>query len=86
MTLCVHDPDCVLLEGTLSACDRVGDSRADYSSKHKRHGLNVQAVSDPAREILWLSPALPGRTHDLTATRTHKIHRICPRQGAPGPR
>jgi hypothetical protein len=31
----------------------------------------------------WLSPALPGRTHDLTATRTHKIIRIGERQGVP---
>ncbi|CAM5301443.1 hypothetical protein SALBM311S_09475 [Streptomyces alboniger] len=72
-TLRVHDPDFVLLDGTLADCDRVGDGRADYSSKHKRHGVNVQVVTDPAGEILWLSPALPGRTHDLTAARTHKI-------------
>jgi hypothetical protein len=25
------DPDYVLLDGTLAECDRVGDSRADYS-------------------------------------------------------
>ncbi|WP_410538012.1 transposase [Streptomyces sp. KL2] len=75
------DPDHVLLDGTLAECDRVGDSRADYSSKHKRHGVNVQVVTDPAGEILWLSPALSGRTHDLTAARTHRIIRICERQG-----
>lgn len=68
-TLRAHDPDFVLLDGTLAECDRVGDGRADYSSKHKRHGVNVQVVTDPAGEILWLSPALPGRTHDLTAAR-----------------
>lgn len=72
-TLRAHDPDFVLLDGTLAECDRVGDGRADYSSKHKRHGVNVQVVTDPGGEILWLSPALPGRTHDLTAARTHKI-------------
>ncbi|MFF1691555.1 MULTISPECIES: transposase family protein [unclassified Streptomyces] len=82
-TLRVHDPDFVLLDGTLAECDRVGDGRADYSSKHKRHGVNVQVVTDPAGEILWLSPALPGRTHDLTAARTHKVLRICERQGVP---
>ncbi|KAB1973037.1 transposase family protein [Streptomyces triticiradicis] len=79
----MHDPDFVLLDGTLAECDRVGDGRADYSSKHKRHGVNVQVVTGPAGEILWLSPALPGRTHDLTAARTHKILRICARQGVP---
>jgi hypothetical protein len=82
-TLRANDPDFVLLDGTLAECDRVGDGRADYSSKHKRHGVNVQVVTDPAGEILWLSPALPGRTHDLTAARIHQILRICARQGVP---
>ncbi|WP_345337992.1 transposase family protein, partial [Actinomadura viridis] len=65
------DPDYVLVDGTLAECDRVGDGRADYSTKHKRHGVNVQVITDPAGRTLWLSPALPGRTHDLTAARTH---------------
>lgn len=39
-----HDSDFVLLDGTLAECDRVGDGRADCSSKHKRHGVNVQVV------------------------------------------
>lgn len=82
-TLRAHDPDLVLLDGTLAECDRVGDGKADYSAKHKRHGVNLQVVTDPAGEILWLSPALPGRTHDLTEARTHKILRICARQGVP---
>ncbi|MBV1958137.1 transposase [Streptomyces sp. BV333] len=77
------DPDYVLLDGTLAECDRVGDGRADYSAKHKRHGVNMQVVTDPAGQILWFSPALPGRTHDLTAARAHKIIRICERQGIP---
>jgi transposase len=77
------DPDYVLLAGTLAECDRVGDSRADYSHKHRRHGVNVQVVTDPGGRLLWLSPALPGRAHDLTAARTHRIIRICERQGVP---
>ncbi|MFE4661936.1 transposase family protein, partial [Streptomyces hydrogenans] len=52
-TLREHDPDFVLLDATLAECDRVGDSRADYSAKHRRHGVNVQVVTDPAGEILW---------------------------------
>ena len=75
--------DFVLLDGTLAECDRVGDGRADYSHKHRRHGVNVQVVTDPDGRLLWLSPALPGRTHDLTAARTHRIIRICERQGVP---
>ncbi len=45
--------------------------------------MNVQVVTDPAGEILWISPALPGRTHDLTAARTHRIIQTCERQGVP---
>ncbi|WP_329347531.1 transposase [Streptomyces sp. NBC_01261] len=77
------DPDYVLLDGTLAECDRVGDSRADFSHKHRRHGVNVQVVTDPAGRLLWISPALPGRVHDLTAARNHRIIRICERQGIP---
>ncbi|MEU9015866.1 transposase family protein, partial [Streptomyces sp. NPDC048479] len=32
---------------------------------------------------LWISPVLPGRAHDLTAARAHRIIRICERQGVP---
>ncbi|MER6785822.1 transposase family protein, partial [Streptomyces sp. NPDC000658] len=55
----------------------------DFSQKHRRHGVNVQVVADPAGKLLWISPALPRRTHDLTAARTHRIIRICERQGVP---
>lgn len=77
------ETDFVLLDGALAECDRVGDGRADYSHKHRRHGVNVRIVTDPGGRLLWLSPALPGRTHDLTAARTHRIIRICERQGVP---
>lgn len=75
--------DFFLLDGTLAECDRVGDGRAEYSHKHRRHGVKVQVVTDPDGKLLWLSPALPGRTHDLTAARSHRIIRICERQGVP---
>jgi hypothetical protein len=45
--------------------------------------VNVQVVTDSVGRLLWISPALPGRTHDLTAARTHRIIRICERQGVP---
>ncbi len=67
-TLREHDPDFVLLDGTLAECDRVGDSRADYSAKHRRHGVNIQVVTDPVGEVLWISPALPGRTRQPAPT------------------
>lgn len=45
-------------------CDRVGDGRADYSAKHRRHGVDVQLVTDPDGRLLWISPALPGRASE----------------------
>ncbi len=60
------DPEYVLLDGTLAECDCVGDGQADYSHKHRRHGVNVQVVTDSTGQILCISPALPGRCHDLT--------------------
>ncbi|MFJ5780123.1 transposase family protein [Streptomyces sp. NPDC093094] len=82
-TLREHDPDLVLLDGTLAEYDRVGDGRADHSHKHRRHGVNMQVVTDPGGRLLWLSPVLPGRTHGLTAALTHRIIRIRERQDVP---
>jgi hypothetical protein len=45
--------------------------------------VNVQVITHPDGRLLWLSPALPGRAHDLTAARTHRIIRICERPGVP---
>ncbi|MFJ2095322.1 transposase family protein [Streptomyces sp. NPDC087901] len=54
------DPQYVLLDGTLAECDRVGDGKADYSHKHRRHGVNVQVVTDPFGQVLWITgPAGP---------------------------
>ncbi|MFC8794811.1 transposase family protein [Streptomyces cinereoruber] len=63
----------VLVDGTLAECDRVGEGRADYSGKHHRHGVNLQVITSPMGRLVWVSRALPGRTHDLTAARTHRI-------------
>ncbi|SNB90883.1 DDE superfamily endonuclease [Streptomyces sp. PgraA7] len=63
---------------------RLGRRRPSHHSHiHRRHGVNVQVVTDPGGGLLGLSPALPGRTHDLTAARTHRVIRICERQGVP---
>lgn len=35
-------------------------------------GISVQVVTGPEGQLLRLSPALPGRAHDLTAARTHR--------------
>ncbi|MDF9812856.1 hypothetical protein M2266_002087 [Streptomyces sp. SPB162] len=63
----LREADYVLIDGTLSKCTSVGDSRADCSHKHRRPGVNVQVVTDPVGRLLWISPALPGRAHHLTA-------------------
>ncbi|ANY10513.1 transposase family protein [Pseudonocardia sp. HH130630-07] len=67
----------VILDGTLVAIDRVGMAsgrdRAFYSGKHKRHGVNVQVIADPAGRLVWASPALPGARHDMGAAREHGL-------------
>ncbi|MER5556269.1 transposase family protein [Streptomyces sp. NPDC002793] len=63
----------VILDGTLLPIDRIAADRPYYSGKHKRHGMNVQVLTDPLGQIVWASPALPGSTHDLTATRAHGL-------------
>lgn len=65
----------VMLDGTLVATDRLSgpNDRLYYSGKHRRHGVNVQFLTDPHGDLIWASPALPGSTHDLTAAREHGI-------------
>lgn len=63
----------VILDGTLPPIDRTAADRPFYSGKHKRHGMNVQVITDPFGKLLWASPALPGAIHDLKAARTHGI-------------
>ncbi|MBT2398744.1 transposase family protein [Streptomyces sp. ISL-100] len=63
----------VLLDGTVLPIDRVAADTPYYSGKHKRHGMNVQVLTDPFGRLLWASPALHGSTHDLTAARSHGI-------------
>jgi hypothetical protein len=58
-----------ILDGTLIPIDRVADQKRYYSGKHKRHGMNVQVIADPAGRLVWASAALPGAVHDLSAAR-----------------
>jgi len=65
-----------ILDGTLIPTQRVNarpDARAWYSGKHKRYGVNIQAVTSGDGSLLWVSGGLPGSTHDLTAARHHEI-------------
>jgi hypothetical protein len=63
----------VILDGTLLPIDRIAADRPFYSGKHKKHGMNVQVITDPFGRLLWASPALPGAVHDIKAARTHGI-------------
>jgi hypothetical protein len=61
----------VLVDGTLiRTCRRTGKAnRANYSGKHKHHGLVVLGLTDENGRLLWISAALPGKTADITAAR-----------------
>jgi hypothetical protein len=63
----------VLMDGTLLPMDRIAADRPFYSGKHKKHGMNVQVITDPFGRLLWASPALPGAVHDVRAAREHGI-------------
>ena len=65
----------VVIDGILIPIDRVAADRPFYSGKHHRHGMNLQVISSPAGEILWVSGSLPGAVHDLTAARIWGIIR-----------
>jgi DDE superfamily endonuclease/Helix-turn-helix of DDE superfamily endonuclease len=65
----------VVVDGTLIPVDRVAADRPFYSGKHRRHGMNLQVISAPGGEILWVSGPLPGAVHDLTGARIWGILR-----------
>jgi DDE superfamily endonuclease/Helix-turn-helix of DDE superfamily endonuclease len=65
----------VVIDGTLIPIDRLAADRPFYSGKHHRHGMNLQVIASPEGEILWVSGALPGAVHDLTAARIWGIVR-----------
>jgi hypothetical protein len=46
-----------------------------YSGKHRRHGMNLQVISGPGGDIVWVSGPLPGVVHDLAAARIWGIVR-----------
>jgi hypothetical protein len=69
----IYEKAFVILDGTLLLIDRIAADTPYCSGKHKRHGMNVQVLTDPFGRLLWASPALPGSTHDLTAARQHGI-------------
>lgn len=72
----------VILDGALIPSDRVAETTLGsrgtpihlwYSGKHRRFGANIQFVATADGFPLWVSDALPGSTHDLTAARAHRV-------------
>jgi len=68
----------VSLDGTLipaTRCRQRSDTGHDlwYSGKHRRHGGNIQVLTDPTGYPVWVSGVAPGSVHDLTAARRHGI-------------
>jgi len=68
----------LILDGTLISSDRCSDKKTSkkgaeidkwYSGKAHEHAGNVQALTAPSGIPLWVSEALPGSTHDITAAR-----------------
>ncbi|SBU96722.1 Helix-turn-helix of DDE superfamily endonuclease [Streptomyces sp. MnatMP-M77] len=93
-TLRERDPDFVLLDDTLPEYDRVGDGRADYSHKRRRHGVNVQVVvptgsseSASAKVVpSWLiSPTrAPGRVRRPESNASRSRNSLPPRRPSTG--
>ncbi|SNX88730.1 DDE superfamily endonuclease [Streptomyces sp. TLI_55] len=49
----------VILDGTLLPIDRIAADTPYYSGKHKRHGMNIQVLTDPFGRLLWPRPRCP---------------------------
>jgi hypothetical protein len=60
-----------LLDGSFVPIPRPGEGwdaqKAQYSAHRHRHVNTFQALTDDRGGLLWVGPALPGATHDLTA-------------------
>jgi hypothetical protein len=59
----------LVLDGTLIPVDRLAADWPFYSGEHRRHGMNVQVIGSREGDILWVSGALPGAVHDISAAR-----------------
>ena len=68
----------LIMDGTLISSDRCADKKTSrkgkeidkwYSGKAHQPAGNVQALAAPGGVPLWVSDALPGSAHDLTAAR-----------------
>ncbi|WET78543.1 transposase family protein [Amycolatopsis sp. QT-25] len=70
-----------ILDGTVIRTDRIAANKPYYSGKHRHHGINLQALTDPYGRLLWISDGLPGATNDTTAARHHRICDLADQSG-----
>lgn len=84
----------VILDGTLLPIDRIAADTPYYSGKHKRHGMNIQVLTDPfGRPVVGLArvarlhPRPDRRPHSRDRRSTHRRRpQVLGRQGIPGRR
>jgi hypothetical protein len=77
----------LIIDGTLTDIDRVREKKlsqkgkvidAWFSGKARDFAANLQAIFAPNGFPLWISEALPGSVHDITAAREHVLDIIRP--------
>lgn len=69
---CAEHGGTVIVDGTEFGTEKPSDDKAQrpfYSGKRKAHTTKTIAVTDGASNLLWVTPMVPGATHDLTALR-----------------
>ena len=74
--------DGTLIETSRSAARSEAGHDVWFSGKHKRHGGNIQVLTDPTGYPVWTSPVEPGSTHDITAARAHALPFLYPAAAA----
>ena len=74
--------DGTLIESTRSSARSEAGHDIWYSGKHRRHGGNIQVLTDPTGYPVWTSPVEPGSTHDITAARAHVLPALYPAAAA----
>ena len=70
--------DGTLIPSTRSSAPSEAGHDLWYSGKHKRHGGNIQVLTDPSGFPVWVSEVEPGSTHDITAARLHVLGALYP--------
>lgn len=77
----------LIMDGTLTSIDRVSEKKTSvkgreidawYSGKVHAFAANLQALMTPGGFPIWVSDALPGSTHDVTAAREQVLATIRP--------